>query len=390
MKVVYYSYSFFADCDFPLIKALQSKGIDIHYYMPLPRNFQRSSILEFKKPVKKIGFVKASTMDDMEVYKDCLDLNRLYFIKGFPKSKYWIPSWILWIYTLFHIKRQKADIIHIDWQFSSHFEKFLFKFLRGAKKVMTVHDPLSHSGVANSELKEVRRIESFRWADVFILLNKIQSSEFSKKYGICKDKLFFSRLGSYTSISWVTPTPSTVMENYILFFGQITPHKGIEYLVESMIKVHELYPKLKLVIAGGGKIYFDVRKYQNANYIEWRNYYIGISELVGLVKDCKFVVCPYKDATQSGVIQTAFALEKPVIATNVGNMPLVVKNEETGLIISPCDSESLKEAILRLIGNQQLLDFFVDNIKKYNKEDNSWNKIAEDYINAYVSVLRFT
>lgn len=37
-----------------------------------------------------------------------------------------------------------------------------------------------------------------------------------------------------------------------------------------------------------------------------------------LDKNAKFVVCPYTDGTQSGVINTCFTLCKPIVATNVG------------------------------------------------------------------------
>ncbi len=383
MKVIYYSKPFFADCDFPLIKALQDKGIDVRYYMPLPRNFIHSTILEFNKPITQIGFVKASRMKEMEIYKDCIDLDRLYFIKGYPMKKLWIPSWLLWFYTLWHMKQQKADIIHIDWQIENYFERFLFKYSLGRKKIMTVHDPIMHSELKNAQEKERRRIWCFNWADNFILLDKNLSQDFSNKYSIDHGRISFSRLGRYNSISHVLPMPSAIKGDYILFFGQITPHKGIDILVKSMILVHKTNPDVKLVIAGRGEISFNVEEIETQNYIEFKNYYIGISELVGLVKDSLLVVCPYKDATQSGVVQTAFSLEKPVIATNVGNMSKVVKDGETGLIVPPCDVVSLKEAIIRLINNKKMLNSFVENIKKYNIEDDSWDNIADDYLKVY-------
>lgn len=383
MRVIYYSYSFFADCDFPLVKALQDKGIDVRYYMPLQKNFQHSSILELEKPITKLGLVKASAVKEMAIYRDCINLEKLFFIQGYKNRKFGILSWCLWIYTLAHMKMFKADVIHIDWPFKNRFEKFLFIFALGRKKIMTVHDPIMHSGVKKEAVEELARRRSFEWADRFILLNKIQADEFSQLYKINKNRIFYSRLGMYSSISHVQPLPSKIKGKYVLFFGQINPNKGVEYLIQAMPLVHQDCPDVKLVVAGRGSITIDKEKYQHFEYIEWRNYYIGISELVGLVRESLFVVCPYKDATQSGVVQTAFSLEKPVIATNVGNMPEVVKDGVTGFIVPSCDVQSLANAIIKLYRDPQMISLFTNNIKAYNEKDNCWDDIADDYIRLY-------
>ena len=387
MRVIYYSYPFFADCDFPLVKALQKKGIEVFYYMPLHRSFQRSSILEFKRPIRRMGFVKASEVDEMRVYKDCLDLSRLYFIKGFPNNIFWIPSWILWVYVLWHMKQKKADIIHIDWQYKSHFEKFLFYFLLGKKKVMTVHDPIMHSGQPNAEIEEKLRIRSFRWADHFILLNKVQTEDFMSKYLITEDKISFSRLGNYDSIAKVVPKDMNIKGNYILFMGSIIPYKGLEYLLEAMVVVHKQCPDLRLVIAGGGNIYFDISKYEKMDYVEWIHRYVGVRELAGLLKKALFVVCPYKDATQSGVVQTAFAMGVPVVASNVGSLPSVITNNVNGILVPPCNAKVLADAIIALAGDMELLKSFEVNIQSKWKKDMGWNEVANDYIQVYKSLL---
>ena len=78
-------------------------------------------------------------------------------------------------------------------------------------------------------------------------------------------------------------------------------------------------------MAGGGKFHFDVSEYEALDYIGIRNRFIPDDEMVALIKNCAFMVCPYTDATQSGVIMSAFAFNKPVIATDVGGLPEMVK-----------------------------------------------------------------
>ena len=383
MKVIYFSSPYFADCDFPLVGALQNKGIDVQYYIPLPRNFQHASILEFKKPLRGSALVKAASMEDMQIYRDCIDLDRLYLIKGFPRNKFWLPSWCLWLYTLWHMRKQNADIIHVNWQFNNHFENFLFKFAIGKKKIMTVHDPIMHYGFSNADKEEIKRIRTFNWANHLILLNTTQSEEFMERYSIPQCKISYSRLPQYDIITKIKLIPSDVTGNYILFFGYISPYKGLECLLETMEQVHIVCPHLKLVIAGGGKLYFDVSKYMNLDYIVWIHRYIGIRELAGLLKSALFVVCPYKNATQSGVVQTSFAMGIPVVTTNVGSFREDVVEGVNGKLIPSCNSKILATAIISLYNNPEQLISMRENLMSNKTSSLVNSRIADDYIKIY-------
>ena len=68
---------------------------------------------------------------------------------------------------------------------------------------------------------------------------------------------------------------------------------------------HTKYPELTLVVAGKGKYYFDIEKYLKLPYFKIDNRFIPDGELAAMIRECEFVVVPYVDATQSGVIMSA-------------------------------------------------------------------------------------
>lgn len=97
------------------------------------------------------------------------------------------------------------------------------------------------------------------------------------------------------------------------------------------------------------------------------------------------MVCPYTDATQSGVIMSAFAFSKPVIATNVGGLPEMVRHQQYGMIIKEKDVDALADSIISLWNQPCLVNTYSENIKKdYDTGDLSWETIAKD-ICAYFS-----
>ena len=142
-----------------------------------------------------------------------------------------------------------------------------------------------------------------------------------------------------------------------------------------------------MTIAGGGKIYFDIEPYQKQDWVEVLNRYVGMEELAGLLQHCALSVCPYTDATQSGVIMTSYSLCKPVVATNVGGLGEMVYNQKTGLLVPPKDVDALAHAIIALLNDDTKRKEMADNIRNdYFVGDKSWKVIAEKYIWFYKSL----
>lgn len=71
-----------------------------------------------------------------------------------------------------------------------------------------------------------------------------------------------------------------------------------------------------------------------------------MKEFVGLLQNCALSVCPYTDATQSGVIMTSYSLCKPVVATNVGGLGEMVEEGKTGTLVPPKNVAALSDAIM--------------------------------------------
>ena len=143
------------------------------------------------------------------------------------------------------------------------------------------------------------------------------------------------------------------------------------------------YPDVKLLIAGSGKLYFDESLYKgNANVI-LMNRYIPLAQLAGLLKNALFTVCPYKDATQSGVVQTAFSMGTPIVASDVGNFAAAIEDGKSGVIVPPCDADALARAMAELVGHPERLEMFRKYIAGEWLEKNSWEEVAKQYLNCY-------
>ena len=281
------------------------------------------------------------------------------------------------------LRKENYDIIHHTT--IPDYNRYLLYLLR-QKSLFSFHDPIPHSS-EKIFVNKINRWFCLKLGHNFLLYNQSQKDEFISTYHLQKKEVHISKLGAYTYLKAFNQD-RIVNGKYILFFGGISSYKGLEHLFPSMVQVHEYYPDIKLVVAGKGKYHFDISEYKKLPYFVFMNRFIEDKDLSALIRDSEFVVAPYKDATQSGVVMSAFALNKPCIVTKVGGLPEMVKDKEMGIVVPPCDINSLTKAICDLLNDEKVRNTYADNIiVSYFQGENSWDVISNGMINIYKKVI---
>ncbi len=138
-----------------------------------------------------------------------------------------------------------------------------------------------------------------------------------------------------------------------LMFGTITNYKGADVLCAAWPAVRARVPDARLVIAGAlsadldeATLRHDVARLAGAELFTG---YIPVAEVAGLFARARCVVLPYKRSSQSGVAHLAHTLARPVVASRVGDIPSVVVDTVSGLLVEPEDPASLAAALVRLL-----------------------------------------
>ena len=384
MKVLYLSPPSFADCDIPLVRAMQKSGHDVTYLLMLaPHNLQYT-IINIKKLFPKTGVFHSSVYPELSTFEGYLDMDKFFVANRISNKSYSISYFKKTLAIYQFIRKNRFDIVHTPCLFGLN--RFLLYFA-GCKVVTTIHDPFPHTGEMSRTSILSRKI-AVRYSAGVTLLNNKQKSEFCSYYHVKPKKLCINKLGVYENIALMAADVPVIKRNNILFFGRISPYKGIEYLCQAMEIVRKEVPDATLTIAGSGKLYFDINPYLSKGYIDLQNRFIQAKEVAAMLKQCAICVCPYTDATQSGVIMTCFALSKPVIASNVGGLAEMIENGKSGFLVEPKKSIELANAIIKLLKNPTDLakmETFIH--ESYYKGKDSWSNIAEVYVNFYNQFL---
>ena len=382
MKIAYLGKIQLSDVDLSYLHEAQ-KTSDITYIMEVTPRFRRGPAFSLDTVASRTGVFKAVDIyPEFSKYGGFIDSDKFYVLNVPGKLWQLKAFWANFLLLLF-LLRKGFDVIHVVWPLNVY--EFVLYLLR-KKMILTVHDPFPHTGL-DTFIVRFRRKIAFRLIPKFILLNKAQIKQFAEFYKISDSRIVASRLSEYMYQRTVTPDFSVVPENqsYILFIGKVSRYKGLDYLLPAMEKVHARHGEVKLIVAGGGKYHFDISRYLNADYIDIRNRFIPDSELVALLSRAMFVVCPYTDATQSGVIMSAFTFGVPVLATRVGGLPEMLGNGRFGMLVDEKSVDALADGICGLLDNAGLLRSFHENIEgAYSGSGElSWMTIAKELRTVY-------
>ena len=384
MKIAYIGKIQLSDADLSYLNSAQ-KLSDITYIMEVTPRFMKGPAYNIGKIYPHSGVFKATeAYPEFEKYSRIIDVDKFYVVNTCGKFWQLKAFWTNFLLLLFLI-RNKFDVIHLTWP-ANVYEFIIYMLKR--KMILTVHDPFPHTGL-DTRIVRLRRKVAFRCVPHFIILNKAQREKFLSFYRLPSSAVIDSRLSCYTYLNMVEQDMTTVPEQkYILFAGKISKYKRVEYLLEAMKKVHDTFPDIKLVVAGGGKYHFDISEYAALPYIDIRNRFIPDEELVALMNKTQFMVCPYTDATQSGVIMSSFTFGTPVIATRVGGLPEMLGNGKYGMLVKEKDTDALYQGICSLLSDEeQLADYRKEIAKDYTSDGYlSWKTIAEELRESYLQM----
>jgi len=283
---------------------------------------------------------------------------------------------LTWIKTAFLLKRENVDLVIIQWW--NPFFGLSFGTIANLVSLMSKSNIcfLCHNVSAHEDTIFDRILSKYAFfnAKYFIVhseedrknLLNIKSKSIVKKnfhptYSVFSDFIVHEKSQARRKLNIAQN------ENVILFFGLIRPYKGLKYLIYAMSEVIK-YKECVLLVVGEfyeskSEYMLLIKSFDLCDKVIIIDKYVSNEDVSLYFCGADVVVLPYVAATQSGIIQIAFGLNKPVITTNVGGLPEVVEDGKTGFVVEAKSSEQLSEAIIKYFqGNYE--SKFCEEIKK--------------------------
>ncbi len=282
------------------------------------------------------------------------------------------------------VKKNKFDIVHINWPFPH------IVFGLSAKAVSDCKVFATFYGLEIRWLKKKFPffIKPFSYlinrADVITAISNHTASELK---GIVQKNIPIIPF----SITVESKNAELSDERYILFVGRHVERKGVHILIDAYKQVHKDILH-NLVIVGDGperkrweRMSEEYGLTKRIKFTGW----VSNEELYRYYQNCSFFVLPatydkHGDTEGLGVVMIeAMAYSKPVIASKVGGITDVVIDGDNGILVPHNDPETLAQAIKRLALDKTFCRKLGENAKKSIDEKFNWDRIVKRLIELY-------
>lgn len=389
MRVVYYTHPAFFEPALCLIQEL-GRRVELHVLLELgPAAWQTAGFDLTRRPLT------AGLMPAQAVLADAFppgvgaywEAAATFHLVVHSSARSFHPSsWALSRRALAFARAVDAEVLHVDDVDVSPRLALALPASVHPPLVLSVHDPQPHSGERNWRKRLARRM-SYPRARRVVLYNTAGLDAFAHASGVDRATIDTTHLGPYDVLrEWGSGTRPEPRRRSVLFFGRLSQYKGLDVFYDAARLVAARVAGTRFVVAGppvAGYVPPPPPDLAQHGSIEVTFRYCSNAETAHLFESAALVVCPYRDATQSGVVLTAFAFGVPVIASAVGGLPEYVTHEHTGLLVPPGDAPALASAIERVLRDPPFAAQLRRNIIAAVSKEFAWRHTAEALVTTY-------
>jgi len=171
--------------------------------------------------------------------------------------------------------------------------------------------------------------------------------------------------------------------------------KGHQYFIEAAKIINGKVSNVNFLIAGGTvnaeeekfkkELEEKVKELGLSNQVIFTGFY---PDLIYLLSNVEIVVIPSLYEAPSAVAMEAMAMKRPVVASNVGGIPEVVVDKETGFLVEPKNPEAIAEKVIFLLKNPQIVKEMGERGHLRVKENFTQEKLALEYEKLYEELIR--
>jgi len=276
------------------------------------------------------------------------------------------PWYLLWVPFMLSagrravkkiLKREHFDIVHIHWPIPMAFV--------GAPAFRKMPTILHFYTAETSIIRRFPIIKPFfrkyiRDADEVIALTSYGAKQAQSVYNrpikiVPYGNIFSEKMPSIKF-------PESDRPKRILFVGRLVERKGVEYLVRAMPKILSEIDA-ELIVVGSGAILDELKSLAEKIGVGEKVHFTGLvpaEEKERYYKTCDVFVLPacidrHGDTEGQGVVLLeALSYGKPLVASAVGGIVDLVKDERTGLLVPEKDPDALADAITRILTDKEL------------------------------------
>jgi len=306
--------------------------------------------------------------------------------------------------------KAKPTVFHILW--NNKIELFdrtllmLYYKLLGKNLLLTAHNVNIRKRDSNDTwLNRFSLRAQYRLSDHIVVHTEKMKSEMVSDFCISESKVSVVPFGINNTVPNTSLSSAgakqilgvSKTDKTLLFFGNIAPYKGLEYLISAFTELLKNDRGYRLIIVGkpkGTEYYWDqIRETIASAGIRDRTIqrieYVPDEETELYFKAADVLIIPYTRIFQSGVLFLGYAFGLPAIAADVGSLRDDIIEGKTGFLFRSRDPADLAREIRTYFASDlyENLETCRRGIREFANERNSWTKVTEILDGLYRRVL---
>lgn len=218
---------------------------------------------------------------------------------------------------------------------------------RGIKVFYVTHDAQPHPGDYAVLWQRITQDLLVTRADKVVALSNNVAKRIAERIPSCGDKVSVIPLETAYPTSHIdrSTSSSSGVPVRLLFYGRLLPYKGLNLLIQALEPLRS-HPGWRLTIAGSGPLEADIKKaVGNWPQVHLELGWVSDERTTQLFSTHHLLLCPYVEASQSGVIAQALSWGMPSIVMPTGALPEQIAFGTAGLVAETADAEGFRECL---------------------------------------------
>ncbi|MCG8341939.1 MAG: glycosyltransferase [Chlorobiales bacterium] len=290
---------------------------------------------------------------------------------------------LTWICVARRIRRRKPDIILCAYWLGLFAPLYaFFRGVSGRKMIVLMHNFSSHEKFPGEKLLRNLLMAS---ADGVITLSEHVARQVEQSYPAVPVTTLFHPV--YNPEGTMPPKKDArrilglqPQGPVLLFFGYVREYKGLDILIDAMPEIICRYPGARLLIAG--EFYYGEKKLRErigslgiGGQVKIYAEFVSNERMLLFFSAADVVVLPYREASQSGVVQQAYGFGRPVVVSDRGGLPEAVREGETGMVVRSLEPRAFAEAVCDFFRSREKIPY--EEKVKQHAGKLSWEVFAE-------------
>ena len=306
-----------------------------------------------------------------------------------------VSYWQSQLKVLSIAKKEKVAVVHFQWFKFYDFDLRLVRRLQksGCKVVLTAHNKLPH----NSGQKYLRiHHKLYHQVDAIIVHVSSTKKELVQEFGLSSDKIRVIPHGLLDSKELDRQEVEAFKKKYLAqlgaprpmifaMLGSLSSYKGVDLVIEAWrgLKQKTLAPAI-LFMAGktSGEFITAIKSLKDCISIDR---YLDANEFQALLEVSDYVILPYREISQSGLLLSCLAAHTKIIVSSHESLTEPFSIGPVGYVLEELSPLAIQEALIKSLESVQTTS---EEVWKKIEEHYDWGIISEKTESLYQELIR--